>query len=179
MSGFALGQERAVIYSTQFVAEVNHRIANVEQLGPDQNFFVIADWCAIAAFGLSHGDEASVLFFHIAIGKTQLPQQFDAPHLEPYKMVRVVDHAHLIGLRVAHAQPGFIDRLRVIGIHSLLQTGLRFSRNDDTPSRKSAVVRMRALSSMAAATCSSSCFAIKPLISFLVARPEAGLFSRS
>ncbi len=64
----------------------------------------------------------------------------------------------------------------VQAVHFPVHRGLRFSRNELTPSRKSAVVRMRAFSSTAAAICRSSsseeiCFSRR-----LVASNEAGLF---
>src|SRR5579872_5239198 len=111
----------------------------------------------------------------------------------------MVNDAHLVGFSIAHAQPGFAYRLRgrthfrllifcsCIGLiilrssfcvrHFPVQTGFRFSRKDEMPSRKSEVVRMRALSSMAAEICSSSWVAMKLLMSFFVARTEEGLFS--
>src|SRR5271165_4861838 len=59
-----------------------------------------------------------------------------------------------------------------------VQHGLRFSRNELTPSRKSAVVRMRAFSSVAAAICRSSSAAEYRLRRRLVASSEAGLFCK-
>ncbi len=31
----------------------------------------------------------------------------DAAHLHPHQVVGVIDHAHLVGLGVAHPEPGF------------------------------------------------------------------------
>src|SRR4051812_14022045 len=101
-----------------------------------------------------------------------LAQHLHPPDLKPHDEVRVVDHAHAVGLGVAHAK--FCIR-RHLPVH----TGLRFSKKALTPSLKSAVVRMRALSWTAVATCASSCSLINPLISFLVARTDDGLFSIS
>jgi hypothetical protein len=148
--GLAFRQQRAVFRAAQFITKVDHRVAYIQQLRPHQNLFVIARRGAVAAFGLGHGDEASILALHVTIGKAQLPQQFDASHLEPDEMVGVINHSHLIGLGVTHAQPGFIDRLWVIRVHFPVHTGLRFSRNDTMPSRKSAVVRIAAFSRTAA-----------------------------
>src|SRR5690242_14036866 len=88
-------------------------------------------------------------------------------------MVRVIDHAHLIGLGVADTQAD----LRYVLAHLPLHCGLRFSRNEVTPSRKSAVCRMAALSRTPCSIWESSCERMKPLINFLVSRTELGLFS--
>src|SRR5216684_8051957 len=106
----------------------------------------------IPAVRVSDHDAAVVLGFHALVLETQRAHQLDAADLEPDQKIRVINHAHLIGLRVAHAHhrvmifnhshvPYFSD--------SPCQTGLRFSRNEARPSWKSGVQRMRAFSRMA------------------------------
>src|SRR5262249_8815232 len=141
------------------------------------DFLIVINRCSVAANGFGDGDEAVFLAFHVAVGEAQLAHEFDTANFEPDQMVRMVDHTHLIGLGITHAKLGLVNH-QVVANHLPLQTGLRFSRNEATPSRKSAVVRMRALSSMASAICRLSCVDIKPLINFLVAWTDDGLFSR-
>src|SRR5690349_20533956 len=88
---------------------------------------------------------AVVLLFHLAVFKAQLPQQLYPADLKPYDKVGVVDHAHLVGLGVAHAQPGLARD------YFPVQVGFRFSRNAVMPSLKSAVCRMAALACTACA----------------------------
>src|SRR5260370_370160 len=106
----------------------------------------------IPAVRVGNHDVAVVLSFHAFVLDTERANQLDAADLEPDQIICVVDHAHLVRLRVAHAHhraiifnhshaPYFSD--------SPCQTGLRFSRNEATPSWKSGVQRIRAFSRMA------------------------------
>src|SRR5437763_11872807 len=112
---------------------------------------VIAGWGFVPATSIYYSDKASVITLHIAIGKAQLPHQFHTPDFKPDEVIGMIDHAHLIGLSVAHPQPAFASRGLVIAsiVHLPLHRGLRFSRDAVIPSRKSAVARIRALSSIA------------------------------
>ena len=49
---------------------------------------------------------------HLAIAPAERPQQVGARHLEPHEVVRVVDHAHLIGFGVADPQRGDDEGIR-------------------------------------------------------------------
>src|SRR6266478_6188801 len=135
----------------------------------------------VAAACVHHGNEAFVIPLHVAVSKSQLTHQFHASDFKPDEVIGMIDHSHLIGLGVAHPQPALADYARVItpSAHLPLHRGLRFSRNDVMPSRKSAVVRIRALSCTAWPICWSSCSAMNPLIRRLVARIDDGLFSMS
>src|SRR6266496_1339120 len=119
-------------------------------MGTHDDLFVIACRGPIAAAGIRHGDETAVVLFHIAIGKTKLAQHLDAPDFEPHKMIGVIDHAHLVRFRITHAYASFANLARA---HFPLHLGLRFSRKDEMPSRKSSVVRIPALSWIASAIC--------------------------
>src|SRR5438270_11296972 len=89
----------------------------------------------------------------------------------------MVNDAHLVGLCVAHTQPSFVYRMMVVAAHLPVHTGLRFSRNDEMPSRKSSVSRMLALDRTASWICASISSRAWSVSSFLVAKREAGLFS--
>src|SRR5262245_29776524 len=115
---------------------------------------------------------AVVILFHGAILQAKLPHEFHAAHLKPDGKVRVIDHAHVVGLGIAYAEPGLAD-----DIYFVVHFGFRFSRKLVTPSLKSAVWRMAAFSSIARASCRSSWSLTKLESRALVARNEAGLFA--
>src|SRR4029077_7320692 len=106
----------------------------------------------IPAVRIGDHDMTVVFDLHAFVLDPQRADQLDAAHLEPHQAIRVINHTHLIRLRVAHAH-----HRGVIFNHSHVpyfsespcQTGLRFSRNDASPSWKSGVQRMRAFSRMA------------------------------
>src|SRR5436309_294663 len=112
------------------------------------DFVVISCRSLVAAASIHHCNEASIVLFHVAIGETELPQQFDSSHLEPHEIIRVIYNAHLIGFSIADSQAHFAP----VPAHLPPQRGLRFSRNEFMPSRKSAVCRIPAFSNMACST---------------------------
>src|ERR1700674_626669 len=57
----------------------------------------------IPAVRVSNHDPAVVLDLHSLVLEAQRAHQFHAADLEPDQVIRVVDHAHLIRLRVAYA----------------------------------------------------------------------------
>src|SRR5690349_13212869 len=119
------------------------------------NLVVISGRRLVAATSVDHRNEAVVLPLHVTVGKTQLAHIFHAPDLKPDEVIGMIDHPHLIGLGIAHPQPALAHNPCLISTraHWPLQRGLRFSRNEVMPSRKSAVVRMRALSCIAWTIC--------------------------
>src|SRR5216684_5649546 len=106
----------------------------------------------VPAVRIGHHNVAIVFNFHAFVLDAQRAHQLDAADLEPDQKIRVINHAHLIRLRVAHAN----YRVMIFNhshvpyfSESPCQTGLRFSRNEASPSWKSGVQRMRAFSRMA------------------------------
>src|ERR1017187_5707693 len=65
----------------------------------------------VAYPGLDHGDPATLLCLQPAIVEPTLPHQFHPAHLAPHHAVGVVDHAHLVGLRITYAHPRLADGL--------------------------------------------------------------------
>src|SRR5207248_3025925 len=175
MRCFSFSQQHAVTHAQQCVSKMHQRFANVLHVRAHDDFIVISCWSLVTAARIHHGNEAAVILFHVAIGKSQLPQQFHAAHFKPDEMIGVIDHPHLIGFRITHSQPHLANMIT----HFPLQRGLRFSRNDVTPSRKSAVCRIAAFCSIACSICRSSASAMNPFTSFFVARTDDGLFSVS
>jgi hypothetical protein len=70
----------------------------------DEDLVVVARGGLVAQLHVDDGDVAVVLLLHVAIAEAERAQQLDAADLEPDDEVRVVDHAHLVGLGVAHAE---------------------------------------------------------------------------
>src|SRR5262245_30102897 len=95
---------------------------------------------------------AVFFLLHGAVFEAELAHQLHTPDLEPDGEVRVIHHAHVVGLGVANAQFGFAG-----DFYFVVHLGLRFSKKLVMPSLKSAVWRMAAFSRTACATCLSSC----------------------
>src|SRR6266852_3845246 len=57
----------------------------------------------IPAVRIGNHDVAVVFDLHALVFDPQCADQLDAADLEPHQIIRVIDHAHLIRLRVAHA----------------------------------------------------------------------------
>src|ERR1700674_4150181 len=106
----------------------------------------------VASADIGDDDMAIVFDFHTLVFDAQCAHQLHATHLKPNQVIRVVNHAHLVRLRVTHSYGGVVmlEGLHEMNYSGLLcQTGLRFSPNDATPSLKSGVQRIRAFSRMA------------------------------
>ncbi len=106
----------------------------------------------VTAVQIRNHDAAVVFDLHALVFKAQRAHQLHAANLEPHQIIRVINYAHLIRFRVAHAH----FRVMIFNhshvpyfSESPCQTGFRFSRNDATPSWKSGVQRMRAFSRIA------------------------------
>src|SRR5215467_5394065 len=133
------------------------RLAHILQMRANHQLVVVAGWSLVPATRIDNGDVTVLLLLQLAIRETEVTQELDPADFEPDEIIRVIDHSHLVGFSVAHAQSdlGNASRFhRSLGFcrhdsHCPLQSGLRFSRNELTPSRKSAVCRMRAFSSIA------------------------------
>src|SRR3984893_19500023 len=145
------------------------------------DFIVITRRSLVAAARIDHGDAAAIFCLHVAVGKTELPQQFHSADFKPNEVIGLIDNPHLVGFRVAHPNTSLSDhRVMVLAsTHSPFHTGLRFSRNDEMPSRKSAVARISAFSSTADCICASSSTRAWLLRRRLVETSDAGLFSMS
>src|SRR5580692_11967399 len=145
------------------------------------DFIVVARRRLVAATCVNHRDAAAIVFFHITIRKPELPQQFDATDFEPDKIIRMINNTHLVGFCVPHPHASLTDHGMMVSAftHSPPQRGLRFSRNDEMPSRKSLVARIAAFSVTAHRICSSSSTRAWLLSRRLVYVSDVGLFSIS
>src|ERR1700688_1202983 len=163
--GLAFGQQRSRFRASQFIAETNHFLPHMFQPRPHNDLVIIMYRGLVAALRIDDRDEAIVFALHIFIAEAKLPHQFNPSNFEPDEVIGMVDDAHLVGFGIAHADASFIHRLRALPVdrhrgveaaHRPVHLGLRFSRNDSIPSRKSALSRMPAFSRMAASICTSS-----------------------
>src|SRR5882724_8479473 len=107
VDGVAGGQEFAVGLAKEFVAEFQGAVFCFEDAGADDQEFVVAGGMMIAAVDVGDDDEGVVLSFHQFVIKAEGAHQLDAADLEPNQVVRVIHHAHLVGLSVAHTD-GYI-----------------------------------------------------------------------
>src|SRR5581483_7674 len=109
VSGFAFRQQRAIGLADDLVPEVEQRISYVFQPGAYQDAVVVPGRGPKPAARVYYGNEASIRDFHFFVSEAELAKQLYATNLKPDQIVRVVDHAHLVGLGVTHPQTGFED----------------------------------------------------------------------
>src|SRR5208282_297102 len=158
MRSLAFGQQLACSRASQFVSEADHLLPHMLQARAHDDLVIIVHGSLVAALGIDHGDKAIVFKLHFFVAEAELAQEFDASHFKPDEMIGVIDDAHLVGFSIADADSSLV-RCRFLTYepaHRPVHFGLRFSRNDSMPSRKSALWRMPAFSRMAASICASS-----------------------
>src|SRR5216683_4739116 len=174
-----------------FVRKSNGTVSRLRDARAHAQHFVIARGGVVAAAHVGDDDVAVVVDFHALVFDAQRAHQLHAPDFKPDQVIRVIDHAHLVGLRVTHT---YCSVVMLEGLHEidysglLCQTGLRFSRNDATPSLKSGVQRMRAFSRIARSRSRSTpaaaaevnrCFARVRLLGLAATRSVASSLARS
>ena len=120
---------------------MHDRLANIFQMRAHDDFFIVNAPEPGSGSGRRPPAMKQLSFsLHVSIRKSHLPHEFHAAYLEPDEMVRMVSHAHLVGFGVTHPQADFIDHRNEFlppCFTCPLHCGLRFSRNDEMPSRKS------------------------------------------
>jgi hypothetical protein len=75
-------------------------------VGHDLDFVVIPRRAQITATGFGHGQQDAMVVFKIPVPESRLPAEVHASNLHPDQIVRVVDHAHLVGFGVTGANAG-------------------------------------------------------------------------
>jgi hypothetical protein len=86
---------------------VDERAADEVEAGADEDLVVVAGGGLVADGGVDDGDAAVGLLLHLFVVQAKLAQKVDTADLEPDQVVGVVDHAHLVGFGVAHAESAF------------------------------------------------------------------------
>src|SRR5208283_5982193 len=104
----ALGQQRAVLVTSDFIAEVQERSTNLYQPRPDDHQIVVAGRRLVAAAYFYHGEVHTATLLHLAISESELAHHLHPADFEPDDEVRVLDHSHLVGLGVADAHFGLV-----------------------------------------------------------------------
>ena len=100
--GVAGGQHRAVGAPDRFVIKLHAHRRQLPRPRADLHLIVVARALPVFAVRFDHRQLDAVVF-HLAVGPAGLAQPVGAANLEPDQIVRVVDHAHLVGFGVAHA----------------------------------------------------------------------------
>src|SRR6202453_5236704 len=189
MHGLALAQQHAVLYPQYLVAKPNHRSTYRLQRCLHHQFIVIPRRSTIPYMHIHHRDPAT-LSLHLLVVQAHAADQLHSANLEPHQVVRVIHHAHLIGLGIPYPHPSLTYTLlhhsfthpdslpnqRPCLTH-LPHTGFLFSRNDATPSLKSCVDLASAFAASAAAIAESSNALFCPASSRFVAASDCGLFA--
>src|SRR5579883_737113 len=147
MCGFAGGEEFAGFLPKDFICEANAAPAGFAHARADTQHIVIARRPQIAAMRFGYRDEGIALGFHLFVDDAFFAHVFDASNFEIREIVAVVDHAHLIGFLITNPCERFGKFVH--DLRPSCQRGWRFSRNAESPSRKSGVERMATLSATA------------------------------
>jgi hypothetical protein len=79
----------------------------------DDQHIVVISRSFVAAITFSDDQKSVFIFFHVAVGKSARATEFGAANLEPDQIVRVIDHAHLVGFSVAYPQHGLLPLVNV------------------------------------------------------------------
>src|SRR5207244_11170220 len=96
--GFSLRQQFAVIGAHQFISEVDYRLADIFQLRTHDYLIIVTDGRFVPAAGIDHSYEASVVMFHIAIGKAEWAELFNSSYLVIDYMSCMISHDNLISI---------------------------------------------------------------------------------
>src|ERR1035437_1904940 len=107
MPGVAHGQAAIAFRQAHFVGESHHPRGGFLNPRLDDYFVVEARGMAVLAVRFGHRQEDAVLDFHVAVVEAEGFAEFHPAHFHPNQVIRVVDHAHLVGFGVANAQAAF------------------------------------------------------------------------
>src|SRR5579864_4275740 len=159
MCRFARRNRLACLLMSDFVRESNRPPLRSRHPSPNREQIIKTRRALIPAVRFRHHQKTIVLNFHLLVFESNLPAKLHASNFKPREIVSVVHHAHLIRLRIADPDSRigkFLERqiciaagsIRVLA-HCPVHFGSRFSRNEETPSRKSAVARISTFSRVA------------------------------
>src|SRR5262245_18992699 len=95
------------------ISEFDHSAANAREDGFDYDFIVVECRREIPAIGFRNSQERLFFAFHLAIAEPTFAAEIAAAHLHPNQIVRVVDHSHLIGFGITHADAA-------LGLHAVI-----------------------------------------------------------
>src|SRR5260370_3150070 len=121
MRGLARREQFMVRVAKQFVGKLYDAVARLRNARTDSQHLVVARGMLIAAMRIGDDDVEIVFLFHALVLDAKRANQFYAAYLEPHQIIRVVDHAHLVGLGVAHpyCRVVIFDHSHVLSIEAL------------------------------------------------------------
>src|SRR3984957_11833573 len=184
---FAGSNRLARLFMNDFVRKSNRPPLRSRHPSPNREQIIKTRRALIPAVRFRHHQKTIVLNFHLLVFESNLPAKLHASNFKPREIIPVVHHAHLIRLRIPDADSRigeFLQDRTLIAAGSILvrvlahcpvHFGSRFSRNDVTPSRKSAVARISAFSRVASSISARISASLKRRSSRFVRRILVGL----
>ena len=104
---YARCQPAIVFRQPHLVGERHHPGVGLLDPRLDDDLVVETGGIAVLAVRFGHRQEDAVLAFHVPVVETAGFAELHPAHLHPNQVVGVVNHAHLVGFGVAHAQAAF------------------------------------------------------------------------
>src|ERR1700721_1519012 len=177
MHGLALAQQHAVLYPQYLVAKPNHRSTYRLQRCLHHQFIVIPRRSTIPYMHIYHRNPAA-LGLHLLVVQAHAADQLHSANLEPHQVVRVIHHAHLIGLGIPHPPPSLaytLPRHNFTHPNSLPNT----TSSEPLPPHRLPLLQKRppAFAASAAAVPPSNNALFSPASSRFVAASDCGLFA--
>src|ERR1039458_8682665 len=110
MLGFARGQLAPVRREAHFVGEQHHARVGLFHPRADDDFLVEPRRRGVAAARLGYRQENAILQLHLLVLEAARFAVLHAADLHPHQVIGVVNHAHLVGFGIAHADARFVRR---------------------------------------------------------------------
>lgn len=113
-------RDRRFIQAFDLVAEPEGSSREFGDFGPNDQLVFVSGWILVAATRFGDDQEQTGLALHVAIRKAAVVAVLAPAYLKPNKIVRVVNHTHLVGLSIAHlhARLGCLSRRGVVVFRS-------------------------------------------------------------
>src|SRR5689334_8237861 len=107
MDGFTFRNDFAGRFND--IIKYENATAHPGDLSFYEDVVVVASGSDIAAVRLGDSDECLLFAFQLAIAEAAVAAIIGAADLHPHEIVRIVDHAHLIGFGVANTKSALAD----------------------------------------------------------------------
>lgn len=108
MSRFAFGDKLIVNNAIHFVAESERTSPQLSDVRSNTELVIIVSRSFVATVNLGDDEKRVGILFHVAVGETARSTKFSAPYFKPNKVVRVVNDAHFVCLRVPNAHTSLV-----------------------------------------------------------------------
>src|ERR1700679_2526904 len=103
--GLALAQHHLVGRPHHHIPKSHNRSSHSRQRCPYNQLIVVTRRRLIPCRHLGDSNQRVVLLLHILVVHPQLSNELHPPYLEPHQVIRVIHHAHLVGLGIPHPNP--------------------------------------------------------------------------